>query len=414
MSDKSRILKNSIFLYLLTFSNYLISLLLFPFLSRVLSVEKFGLIGFSTSLCLIFQMIVEFGFQLSTTAEISINREDGKVISSLVTSMTVAKAVLAVVSTVAFVICVACNSNLRQHVIFVSLFYIDSVAKAFLPDAYFRGIEKMRAITVRTVTAKSGILITTLLFVKNDSSLILYPLSMIIFDSIALFWAFSLIYKDGIHLVFVSIVEVMTAIKRSFWFFISRVSVSINGSLGAIFLGFKFRPESIEMGLFSGATRISTAGEQMIPPIGDSLYPFMVRKKDYSMFYKVLLFGGLFWFAGCSFAFVFADQFCSIILGNNYVDAGFYLRILVFGVFFGFFSFMFGYPALSPLGKAVYANAAIMVSAVINVIACLILWATDNISVLSVCLIFGSSNIVTFLFRFISFLRFKKNIHKTV
>ncbi|MBT1162620.1 MULTISPECIES: oligosaccharide flippase family protein [Bifidobacterium] len=414
MGDRKRILKNSLFLYALTFSNYFIGLLLFPYLSRVLSVEKFGLIGFSTSLCLVFQMIVEFGFQLSTTAEISVHREEDRVVSQLISSMTAAKGVLAVVSTVAFVICVAFNENLRQHMLLVSLFYVDSIAKAFLPDAYFRGIEQMRAITIRAVTAKSGILVTTLLFVKNDSGLILYPLSMIVFDTIALIWAFSLIRKDEIRFVIVSVADILAAIKRSFWFFISRVSVSINGSLGAIFLGVKFLPESIEMGLFSGATKISTAGEQMIPPIGDSLYPFMVRKKDYSMFYKVLLFGGLFWFAGCSFVFVFADQFCSIILGNNYATAGQYLRILVIGVFFGFFGFMFGYPALSPLGKATYANAAIMVSAIINLIACLILWATDNISVLSVSIVFGSSDIVVFLFRFIAFLKFKKSIKESL
>lgn len=408
MSDRKRIFKNSLFLYALTFSNYFIGLLLFPYLSRVLSVEKFGLIGFSTSLCLVFQMIVEFGFQLSTTAEVSVHRENKNAIAHLISSMTVAKLVLTVISTIAFLVYTLFNENLRQHFLIVAIFYIDSISKAFLPDAYFRGIEQMRAITMRAVTAKSGILITTLLFVKNDDGLLLYPLSMVIFDTIALVWAFLLIHKDKISFVRVSVSEVISSIKTSFWFFISRISVSINGSLGSIFLGMKFLPASIEMGLFSGATRISTAGEQMIPPIGDSLYPFMVRKKDYSMFYKVVLYGGLFWLAGCSFVFIFADQFCSIILGSNYAVAGQYLRILVIGVFFGFFSFMFGYPALSPLGKAVYANAAIMVSAIINVIVCLILWATNSISILSVCLVFGSSNIVTFIFRLISFLKFKK------
>lgn len=58
---RSAIAKNAIFLYGLTFSNYFVGLLLFPYLSRVLSVEGFGLIGFSTSLCLVFQMIVEYG-----------------------------------------------------------------------------------------------------------------------------------------------------------------------------------------------------------------------------------------------------------------------------------------------------------------------------------------------------------------
>lgn len=72
----SRIFKNALFLYALTFSNYLIGLLLLPYLSRVLSVEKFGVIGFATSFCLVFQMVVEYGFQLSTTAAISVHRDD--------------------------------------------------------------------------------------------------------------------------------------------------------------------------------------------------------------------------------------------------------------------------------------------------------------------------------------------------
>lgn len=58
-SDKQQItfayfFKNALFLYALTFSNYLIGLFLLPYLSRVLSVEKFGVIGFATSFCLVF------------------------------------------------------------------------------------------------------------------------------------------------------------------------------------------------------------------------------------------------------------------------------------------------------------------------------------------------------------------------
>ena len=57
----TRIVKNTVFLYILTFSNYFLGLILFPFLSRTLSVENFGLVGFSMSFVLIFQMIVEYG-----------------------------------------------------------------------------------------------------------------------------------------------------------------------------------------------------------------------------------------------------------------------------------------------------------------------------------------------------------------
>ena len=37
----------------------------------------------------------------------------------------------------------------------------------------------------------------------------------------------------------------------------------------------------------------------------------------------------------------------------------------------------------------------------------MILWATDNISVLSVSIVFGSSDIVVFIVRFCAFMKFK-------
>lgn len=405
---RSAIAKNAIFLYGLTFSNYFVGLLLFPYLSRVLSVEGFGLIGFSTSLCLVFQMIVEYGFQISTTATVSVNRDDKERVSQIISTMTYAKLVLSVIACAGFAFCAFAMSSVREHLLVVSIFLADSIVKALLPDAYFRGIERMKDITIRALTAKSGILIITLLLVKSDKTLILYPLSMLLCDSLALLWAFSLIKRDGIHATKIDVHEILSIMKESFWFFISRISVSINGSLGSIFLGTKFSPNSVEMGLYSGATRISTAGEQMVPPIGDALYPAIMRRKDYRLFRRILMLGGLAWAAVCAFVAIFATPLCVFILGSQYQQAGLYLRILMIGVFVGYFSYMFGYPALSPIGKAFWANLAIMVAAAINLTVCIILWVTNNVTPLTVCCVFASTNIWTFIIRYTAFRYFKK------
>ena len=295
----SRIFKNALFLYALTFSNYLIGLLLLPYLSRVLSVEKFGVIGFATSFCLVFQMVVEYGFQLSTTATISVHRDDKAKMSRIISTMTYTKLLLACGASAVFLACAMFVDMLRGHFVIILLFFVDSIAKALLPDAYFRGIERMKDITIRAVSAKSGILVATLLFVKGDDTLIIYPVSMIVFDTIALLWAFSLLKRDGLKATGTTMREMLEALKDSFWFFISRISVSINGSLGSIFLGMRYSPESVEMGLYSGATKLSSAGEQMIPPLGDALYPSMVNKKDYRLFYRIVLRGGILWFLAC-------------------------------------------------------------------------------------------------------------------
>lgn len=404
----STIAKNAIFLYGLTFSNYFVGLLLFPYLSRVLSVEGFGLVGFSTSLCLVFQMIVEYGFQISITATVSVNRNNRERVSRIVSSMTYAKILLSAIACLSFAVCAELMNSVRENLHIVLIFLADSIAKAMLPDAYFRGIERMKDITIRALTAKSGILIITLLLVRSDKTLILYPFSMLLCDALALFWAFSLIKRDGIHATKVDVHEIALMMKESFWFFISRISVSVNGSLGSFFLGMKFSPTSVEMGLYSGATRISTAGEQMIPPVGDALYPAIMRRKDYRLFRRVLMLGGLVWAAVCTFVAIFATPLCVFVLGVQYQQAGLYLRILMVGVFIGYFSYMFGYPALSPIGKAFWANLAIMVAAVINLVVCTILWVTNNVTPLTVCCVFASTNIWTFLIRYAAFRYFKK------
>lgn len=410
MSSHKRIFKNALFLYGLTFSNYLIGLLMFPYLSRVLSVKQFGVVGFATSFCLIFQMIIEYGFQISTTATVSLHREDLPMLSRVISTMTYAKIALLVITTIAFALCSLQMVSVRSHIGFILLFFIDSVIKALFPDAYFRGVERMKDITIRTVAAKSGILVMTILFVKNDGTACIYPLSMIVFDTIALVWAFILLKKDGLAPTGTTGIELLTALKDSFWFFISRVSVSINGSLGSIFLGQQYTPNSVEMGLYSASTRLSTAGEQMIPPVGDALYPSMMKHKDYRFFYRVVVIGGTVWFIVCGLVTVFAPLLCEIVLGWQYVEAGKYLRILMIGVFFGYFSFIFGYPALSPIGKATYANVAIMISAVTNLCLCGLLWVSNNITVLHICLVFASSNIVVFIVRFVFFMFFKHQI----
>lgn len=405
---RSRIAKNAMFLYGLTFSNYFIGLLLFPYLSRVLSVEGFGVVGFSTSVCLVFQMIVEYGFQISTTATVSLNRDNKTKISHIISTMTYAKVVLAVLSCIGFTFCTALMTAIRSHIFIVSIFLIDSIVKAFLPDAYFRGVERMKDITIRAVAVKSGILFATILFVKNDNTLIIYPISMVICDVLALVWAFWLLRKDGIRATSSTIKSIWTVLKESFWFFVSRISVSINGSLGSIFLGTRFAPNSIQMGLYSGATRISTAGEQMIPPVGDALYPAIMKSKDYRLFRRILSFGGIVWGLVCLLIAVFATPICVLVLGSQYQEAGTILRVLMLGVFIGYFSYMFGYPALSPIGKAFWANVAIMIAACINIALCGALWLTNNVTPLTICTVFASTNIWTFLVRFGAYCRFKK------
>lgn len=394
-----KIFKNAALLYILTFSNYFIGLLMFPYISRTLSVEGFGLIGFSMSYVLAFQVIVEFGFMISTTATISKHRSNLEKISEVISVTMYAKAILAIISILVFGLSAIFVPMVRDNILIVTLFLISSLLSAMLPDFFFRGLENMRTITIRTILIRTLSLILVILLVHNESQIILIPISSLIGNLVSLVVAVISMKKAGIRLRRVRVRQAIINIKESAMFFFSRLAVSINQSAGAFFIGLKFSPISIEAGVFAGATRISVASEMMLSPVSDSLYPHMVNKKDYRLFKKIVLAGGIMWFIVCSVIFIFANEICRIVLGPKYVAAGEFLRVLLFGNFMAFFSNMFGYNALAPIGKSNQANIALLISAIINIILYLILWITESINLLSVCIVIASTNFVIFGYR---------------
>ena len=74
--DKKRLLSNFFSLSILQTFTYILPLLTLPYLVRVLGAEKFGLVVFAQAFIMFFNILVDYGFNLSATREISVNREN--------------------------------------------------------------------------------------------------------------------------------------------------------------------------------------------------------------------------------------------------------------------------------------------------------------------------------------------------
>ena len=389
-TNTNRLIMNTLYLYILTFSNYLIGLLLYPYLSRVLTIEGFGLVGFSMAYTLIYQLIVEFGFMISATARISEHRNNPNRVSEIVSSVMYAKFILLIVSAILFLFSAYFISIVRDNLQIVSLFFISGLISALMPDFFFRGIEKMKPLALRTIFIRTLSLLLVVALVRDESQILLIPTSFIIGNTIALVVTIIAMRKAGGRLIRTQTKQAIISIKDSFMFFLSRVAASLNQSAGTFLIGLKYSPASVEAGIFAGASRISLASEMMLMPVSDSLFPHMVSKKDYRLFRKVIIVGGVVWFFVCLLIFLYADEICRIILGPNYTAAGDLLRILLFGNFIAFFSNMFGYNALVPIGKSNQANIALFVSGGFSLIAYGTLWFSNSINLVTICAVMAS------------------------
>lgn len=115
----------------------------------------------------------------------------------------------------------------------------------------------------------------------------------------------------------------------------------------------------------------------------------------------------------CVVAGVFSYDLCGWFFGSEYYEAGGILRALIALVPISLASYLFGFPALTPLGKARIANTSVMIGAVVQTILIAAMLALGWFSVLGVCYATVVTELVELLVRVVAFAmgvrRLKKN-----
>jgi PST family polysaccharide transporter len=213
---KSKIARNTFFLYILTLSNYFLGFLLIPYEARVLGPEVFGLVGFAMAFALAFQVIVDFGFMVSATELISRHRDKSRHVANIVSSTMLAKLYLSALAALLFVVSALLIPMVRDNSLICFLFFANGVLTAMMPDFFYRGIEKMKTITIRTVFVRGVGVALVLLFVKAPEHATLIPLFFILSSLIALIAVFYDITRNHkVKLSYAKPKDVVSSIQKN-------------------------------------------------------------------------------------------------------------------------------------------------------------------------------------------------------
>ncbi len=401
LGARGALLKNTIMLYLLTFSSYLMSFFIFPYETRVLDTGGIAKMTIAQGMMVYFQLCIDFGFLLSATEEVSWHREDKRRLGQIFSIVTTCKLILSGIGLVVLVILCRLTPAWRGDLKLYVLYYLATALAALLPDYLYRGMEQMTSITVRTVLIRSFTTVMILLLVKRPQDYVIIPILNIIGNGVAL--GFVLVHLKramGIWFQPFSFRQAWQSFRRSSVFFFSRIASSIYTSSNALIISL-LSSDTVALACYGAAEKVVTAAKNGMSPISDSLYPYMVRHRDFRLVKKVMLLVMPVIVAGCVVVGVFAEPLCIWFFGPTYGQAATVLRCLLPVVAVILPSYIFGFPMLSAMGLTHHANYAVVLGSALHVVGLVVLYFTGRMNFISLALMVSFTETVILLYRVI-------------
>lgn len=329
---RSGVGKNAASLYVIQFANYILPLILVPYLVRVLGPEHFGLVAFGQGLIAYFNIFVDYGFALSATRRISVER-DLSAISRTTASVWVAKGLLCVLAFIILSGLITVVPKLKELSILLLALYGVVIGNALFPIWLFQGLERMVFIAAINLAMRLLVVAGVFTLVRRPEHYLLYA-GLTSLGSIGAGIAGMAIafYKFKLRLLIPSWADIRQAFKEGWLLFLSTASVTLYTAGNAFILGLLTDPTVV--GYYSAAEKIVKGVMNLLGPVRQAAYPrfskLALESKDRAMYWgKRMMFvmGGL--GSVLSLVLLFgAPLIVRVLLGPEYIPSIGVLRVL--------------------------------------------------------------------------------------
>ncbi|HML06463.1 MAG TPA: flippase [Methanobacterium sp.] len=373
-----RITTNIISLFSLQGFSYILPLITFPYLTRVLGPENYGLLAFALAFIGYFQILTDYGFNLSATREISINRKNEENLSKIFNSVMACKLILLILSFTLMTLIVFSVDKFRDNWLLYFFTFGLVIGNLLMPTWFFQGIEKMKYISILNTGTLTIYAVSIFLFIRSPSDYIFVPLinsiGAITIGIIAL-----IIIKRNFNVNFhlPTIRSIKYQLVEGWHVFISTVAISFYTISNVFILGFFASP--IIVGYFAVANSIITMTSGLLTPISQSIYPHIsslaINSKESAIKFikKMTLLIGIFSFVLSLLIFLFSGTILHILAGTQYNESILLLKIMAFLPFIIALSNIFGIQTMLTFNYKKAFSRIILIASAINIILALYL-----------------------------------------
>lgn len=337
-SDYRRVLENIASLTGIQMVQYLLPLITFPYLTRVLGPGNYGKVAFAVAFITYFNLITDYGFNLSATREISINRDDTKKVSRIYSSVMVTKTLLMLLTFTAMLTIVLSVDMFRSDLPLYIYTYGIVLGSVLFPVWFFQGFERMRYISILRIL--SSLIYTGLIFivVRGPMDYLYVPLlNSLGFIAVGIYSQRIVKREFNVRFLRPSPADIREQLVDGWHLFISTIAISLYTTSNRFILG--LLAGNVTVGYYAVAEDITRALLGLTSPISQAIYPYFSRiqeedrERARSELKKMLIIMGALTFGLSVLMVPLAPFIIGVLAGQGYAESIPLLQILVFIIF---------------------------------------------------------------------------------
>ncbi|HMU42756.1 MAG TPA: flippase [Ignavibacteriaceae bacterium] len=378
IKTNKNLFKNFTSLSLLQISNYIFPVITLPYLVRILGPEKYGLVNFAAAFTGYFTILTDYGFNLSATQEISVNRDDKQKVSEIFSSVITLKIFFFISSTLLFFSLTIILPALQSNMFLLVVTFFGVLGTALFPLWFYQGMEQMKYILIIYVSVRFVTTILIFVIVNTESDFIKYAgLNTVTQFVIAIIGLTFALHKFGIKYTFPSQILIKQQLKKGWELFLSTVWINLYTTSNVFILGL-FASANV-VGYYAAADKIRFAFQGVLSSMSQSLFPFVNKLLTESyvkfisfnrkLFKIALIIGAII----SVLLFLFAAPIVRIVFGNEYQSSILVLKIIAWLPLVIFLSNVLGIQTMLPLNKQRSFSLILFFAAMINLILSFIL-----------------------------------------
>lgn len=238
LTENRRELVDTLYLVVLQGVNKILPLLILSWLMLKLGAVGTGYTGFALSVVQYAVLLIDFGFDLSATKRVAIERDNPAALTRTFWAVVWAKVWLLAVSVVSLLLLVAALPTLRSYSLAIYCTLPMALGSAFTFTWMFQGIGKVRLMAILNTCSKILVLPLIFLFVHEPAD---YPWAAFLHASVHVLTAVVSCVWLWRHKVVGKVVyrmaDIRDCIRESWPLFLSRASTSVYTQLFVIILG---------------------------------------------------------------------------------------------------------------------------------------------------------------------------------